>query len=55
VDAFLLGNRMPRVKRKREKTGTIRVVEISHSEYLVGLKNELVHACLITNKTQRCG
>jgi hypothetical protein len=54
VDAFFLGNRMPRVKRKREKTGTIRVIEISYCEYIVGLKNELAHSRFYTSKTRQC-
>jgi len=38
VDALVIGNRMPRVKRKGEKTGTLRVIEISSSDYYLGQK-----------------
>jgi hypothetical protein len=54
VDALFLGNRMPRVKRKREKTGVIKVIEISYSEYLKGQKKEANHAYLLTYKSRKC-
>lgn len=55
VDAFVMGNRMPRVKRKREKTGAIKVIEISYSEYLVGQKNKPVYSYYLTYNSRRCG
>ena len=54
VDALIMGNRMPRVKRKREKTGAIKVMEISYSEYLIGQENEAVHSYLLTYKSRKC-
>lgn len=53
VDALLLGNRMPGVKRKREKTGAIKVIEISHSEYIIGKKQAGLSAYL-TYKSGKC-
>ncbi|HBC93732.1 MAG TPA: hypothetical protein DCZ10_12770 [Pelotomaculum sp.] len=55
VDAFALGNRMPRVKRKREKTGTMRVMEISYSEYCVGQETESDTLYLNIYKPRKCG
>jgi len=54
VDAFTAGNRMPGVKRKGEKTGTIRVVEISYNEYCMGQKTEAV-ILYNTYRSRRCG
>jgi len=55
VDALTLGNRMPRVKRKHERTGTIRVTEISYSDYCAGKKSESVHSYRHTYKPLKCG
>lgn len=55
VEAFTLGNRMPGVKRKGEKTGTIRVKEISYSEYCMGQKTGADTLYLNTYKSRECG
>lgn len=54
VDALLLGNRMPGVKRKREKTGAIKVIEVSYSEFLAGLKNKAAQSHLLTYRSRKC-
>jgi hypothetical protein len=54
VEALVLGNRMPGVKRKREKTGAIKVMEVSYSEYLAGRKNAALQYPLYTYKSQKC-
>lgn len=55
VDAFILGNGMPRVKRKHRKTGTLWVVEITYSEYCLCLIDEAMHPYLNTYKKRKCG
>jgi hypothetical protein len=54
VEALLLGNRMPRVKRKRKKTGAVRVIEIDYQEYLKGRQLELEHTYWQNSKKRKC-
>lgn len=48
IDNTSTGNKMPRVKkkRKRTKTGAIRVEKISYSDYCAGLITQVVHSYL---------
>lgn len=46
IDNASTRNRMPRLKRKRTKTGTIRVAEISYSDYCAGLITQVVRSYL---------
>jgi len=58
VQAFTLGNRLPRTKRKKNKTGTVSVKEITRMEYYWGLLNEATNPYLniIKRKGRRvCG
>jgi hypothetical protein len=50
VEAFIVANRLPRVKRKKEKTGTLLVSEISFMEYCIGKEEELENPYLSNRK-----
>lgn len=53
IDAFLIVSAMPRVKRKRNKSGVVRVVEITNNAYFIGKLEEAKNPYLSMGKRGR--